>query len=72
MPFCQTALSAPICHTATKYIGILVGRSNLYCHTSIICPSVVGQQNIIGGITFGAATALSFLYFDYFKFQHLL
>ena len=29
--------SAAICHTATKHYGILVGRFNLYCHTTNIC-----------------------------------
>mgnify|MGYP001859272356 CR=1 FL=1 len=29
--------SAAICHMATKYNGILVGRFSLYCHTTNIC-----------------------------------
>ena len=45
--------SAAICHMATKRNGILVGRFNLYCHTT--ASGVVGQQNKVGGITFGAA-----------------
>ena len=29
--------SAAICHTATKWSGMLVGRFNLYCHPTSIC-----------------------------------
>ena len=29
--------SATICHTASKCSGLLVGRFNLYCHTTTIC-----------------------------------
>ena len=45
--------SAAICHMAITCNGILVGRFNLYCHTTSIHPNVVGQHNKIG-VTFRA------------------
>jgi len=37
--------SAAICHTATTYNGILMGRFSLYCHTST--PDTVGNVIIV-------------------------
>ena len=47
--------SAAICHTATKCNRILVRRFNLHCRPPPSASDIVGQQNKIGGITFGAA-----------------
>ena len=50
--------SAAICHIAATCNGILVARFNLYCCWCISPTSVshvIGQQNKIEGITFGAA-----------------
>lgn len=38
----------------TKYNVILVGMLDLYCHTTNICPDVMGQYNKISGIIFRA------------------
>ena len=43
------------CHTGTKWNGILVGRFTLYATLQTSASNIVGQQNKIGGITFGAA-----------------
>jgi len=40
---------------ATIRNGVLVERFNLCCHPPTSTTDVMGQQNKIGGITFGAA-----------------
>jgi len=46
--------SAVICYIATIRNGVLVERFNLCCHPPTSTTDVMGQQNKIGGITFGA------------------
>jgi len=45
--------SAAICCMKTKHNGIVVERLSLYCHSTNICLTL-GQDDKIGGITFGA------------------
>ena len=47
--------SASICHTASKYNGILTGKLIVCCHTPASTSDVVIWHNQIGCITFGAA-----------------
>ena len=51
--------SAAICHTATTWNGMLVGRFNLDCHPTNIHPDVMGQQHKTAGITFRVALVRS-------------
>jgi len=44
--------SAANCHIAATCNGTLVGRFNLYCHTTN--SDIMGQDDKIGGINFGA------------------
>ena len=58
MPFCQDCPSAAICCAATKWNGILIASFKLLATTALAPTSasdVVGQHNIMGGITFRAA-----------------
>jgi len=51
--------SAAICHTATTWNGMLVGRFSLDCHPTNIHPDVMGQQHKTAGITFRVALVRS-------------
>lgn len=46
---------AAICHTGTNYNGILAGRFTLLAYQPTSTTDIMGQQNTIGGMTFGAA-----------------
>ena len=58
---CQT----PLCHTATKCNGILVGRFYLYYHSTISSFNFMGKHKI-GGITF---RAVLIHYFEWYKLK---